>query len=53
MYTTNNTLTGDDTGVKALKEHWGDADVRRQLNSTTNDSKLTSAPTNDMIDDGI
>ena len=53
MYTNNNTLTGDDTGVKALKEHWGDADVRRQLNSTTNDSKLTSAPTNDMIDDGI
>ena len=53
MYTNNNTLTGDDTDVKALKEHWGDADVRRQLNSTTNDSKLTSAPTNDMIDDGI
>ena len=52
MYTNNNTLTGDNTNVKNLKEHWGDADVRMQL-TNGKDGKLTSAPTTDMIDDGI
>ena len=54
MYTNNNTLTGDASGVKALKDHWGDADSRRQLSNSANDAKLSSVAVEDtLVDDGI
>ena len=52
MYTNNNTLTGDDTGVKNLKDNWDKANAPF-VNSSISEVNTNAVPSSSLIDDGI
>ena len=52
MYTNNNTLTGDNTGVKNLKDNWDKANAPF-VNSSISEVNTNAVPSSSLIDDGI
>ena len=52
MYTNNNTLTGDNTGVKNLKDNWDKANAPL-VNSSISEVNTNAVPSSSLIDDGI
>ena len=52
MYTNNNTLTGDNTGVKNLKDNWDKANAPF-VNPSISEVNTNAVPSSSLIDDGI
>ena len=52
MYTNNNTLTGDNTGVKNIKDNWDKANTPL-VNSSISEVNTNAAPSTNLVDDGI